>query len=210
MLACTLASTGGSRENSKPAWGLYDTVKRDMFEHTNFSHSNSPSRDSRTCILFRQDRNKLISEPVEAAQWFAFAEHPLKGTLVLGFITCPKKLAIPQRPVHYPGDRPGRFVGRFCAYQKPAVPRCATTRSPCARPARVTGSKTAGFIGLPAEAITSIASSSGWINSTSAPDALNSAMPSSTDTSRIAHDGAFRAKTSTRPHSAARSAVSLE
>src|SRR5258706_13258868 len=71
MLACTLASTGGSRENSKPAWGLYDTVKRDMFEHTNFSDSNSPSRDSRTCILFRQDRNRLISEPVEAAQWFA-------------------------------------------------------------------------------------------------------------------------------------------
>ena len=41
-----------------------------------------------------------------------------------------------------------------CAYQKPLVPRCATTRSPCARPARVTGSKTAGFIRLPAEAIT--------------------------------------------------------
>src|SRR5258706_16138349 len=92
MLACTLASTGGSRENSKPAWGLYDTVKRDMFEHTNFSDSNSPSRDSRTCILFRQDRNRIISEPVEAAQRFAFAEHPPKGDFGAGVHNLSKKV----------------------------------------------------------------------------------------------------------------------
>jgi hypothetical protein len=48
------------------AWGLYDTIKGDMFKHNNFSHDNSPLLDSRTYFLFCQDEKTTFFELGEA------------------------------------------------------------------------------------------------------------------------------------------------
>ena len=89
-----------------PAWGLYDTIKGDMFKHNNFSHGNSPLRDCRTYILFRQDRNKLNFEPAEASQRCGLVaggraeESPPKRKKPKATKRLKKMLRVPTRLLH--------------------------------------------------------------------------------------------------------------